>query len=488
MRKLSLIIIVCFSALLFSCKDELELTPFDQLEEGSALKTPTDFGAAIRGAYSSLLGVEDNEYYPSKLLIPEVLSDNLIIVQTGRKSRQLFYEFKLDANSTWSVALLYGYRSIDRANRIIANINNLSDGEFKNDILGQAKAIRALSHFDLATNFAPSFTKVNPDDANTGIPIKETADAAAKPSRSTLNQTFNFIINELKEAKELTKNDRSAVAEGILNKAAISSILARVYLYKGDYVNAKLEAQEAISLIGSANTAIASRADFPAIYKDNSPANAGVVFKLKVTEQDRIYTGTEYNQSTPTAGIRSEYVPTYELYSKYSDDDIRKSTYFNTSEFSGNLYNHIIKYSSRPGSSAGLVDVKVVRGAEVYLILAEAAARTGDDATALDALDAVRSRRYEGFSSPGENGDALLNSILLERRLELAFEGFRYYDLKRLGLPIIRSATEGDYADGSGTPAPADAQIIPANDNRFTLPIPTAERQANPNFEQSPGY
>src|SRR5690606_33865779 len=156
--------------------------------------------------------------------------------------------------------------------------------------------------------------------------------------------------------------------------------------------------------------------------------------------------------------------------------------------FSGFIYNHIVKYSGRPGSSAGVVDVKVVRGAEVYLILAEAAARTGDDATALDALDAVRSRRYEPFLSSGETGNALLNAILLERRLELAFEGFRYYDLKRLGLPIIRSASEGDYADGSGTPAPAGAQVIPANDNRFTLPIPTAERQANPNFEQSPGY
>jgi hypothetical protein len=57
-----------------------------------------------------------------------------------------------------------------------------------------------------------------------------------------------------------------------------------------------------------------------------------------------------------------------------------------------------------------------------------------------------------------------------------------------LGLPIIRSATEGDRADGSGTPAPATTQNIKANDFKFTLPIPTSERQANPNFAQSPNY
>ncbi|HUH74797.1 MAG TPA: RagB/SusD family nutrient uptake outer membrane protein [Chitinophagales bacterium] len=487
MRKITLLMIVCLSAFMFSCKDELELTPFDKVDEEMAFKTTKDFTAALRGTYSRLIGVDPSFYMQRKMILSDVLSDNLIINQTGRKSLMSYYEFKLAANSTWGGLLLYGYSVIDRSNRIISNINNLPDGDFKNDVLAQAKALRAMAHLDIVMTYAPSYTAVDGDAANSGIPIKDDVDASAKPARNTLNETFNFIISELKSAKDLAANDRASVASGFLNKSAIGGLIARAYLYKGDYPAAKAAAQETADLIGSADLAIGSRANFTGIWKDNSPGNAGVLFKIVIAEQDRIQPGTEFSQTT-SSGTRSEYVPTFELYSKYDDTDIRKSAYFSTSNFSGFTYNHIIKYSSRPGASANVVDIKVLRGAEVYLVLAEAAFRSGDETTALDALDEVRSRRYDNFVSDEETGQSLLNAILLERRLELAFEGQRFYDLKRLGLPIVRSATEGELADGTGTPAPSTAQIIPANDFKFTLPIPTAERQANPNFAQSPNY
>jgi hypothetical protein len=203
MRKITLLMIVCFSALLFSCKDELELSPFDELDEEMAFKTPSDFTSALRGSYSRVIGspVNDVYYIQRKMILSDVLSDNLIIAQTGRKSLQSFYEFKIDANSTWSGLLLYGYGVIDRSNRIINNIDVLADGEFKNDVLAQAKALRAMAHFDIAMTYAPSFAGVNPDEANSGIPIKDVVDAAALPSRNTLNETFNFIIEELISAK-----------------------------------------------------------------------------------------------------------------------------------------------------------------------------------------------------------------------------------------------------------------------------------------------
>ena len=68
---------------------------------------------------------------------------------------------------------------------------------------------------------------------------------------------------------------------------------------------------------------------------------------------------------------------------------------------------------------------------------------------------------------------------------ELSFEGHRFFDLKRLGLPVTRS-NNGDIIDGSGTPP--EVLTLPAGDFRFQFPIPTAETQANPNFEQNPGY
>lgn len=487
MRKISLIAIVAlFSTLLFSCKDDLKLSPHDKIDEELALKTKADFEAALRGAYFRLLGETDGDYYPRKMIVPDVLSDNLIMNQSGRKSLQLLYQFKLDGNSTWSSLLFYAYSATDRANRIIDNIDVLPEGADRDDVLAQAKAIRALAHFDVVSTYAPHYNVVGEDEPNSGVPIKDVVNAAALPARNTLKETFDFIINELKDAKELASNDRSKVANGRFNKAAISALLARVYLYQGDYPNAKTEAQDAIDLVGSDDLAIASLEEFPNIWTDESAGEAGVLFKIIVTQQDRVMLGPEYNQTAE--GIRSEYSPTFEFFNRFKNNDIRKTAYLETSPYDGVLYNHVIKYVGRPGSPLGVVDVKVIRGAEVYLTLAEAAARTGDDVTALEALDAVRERRYEDFASDNETGSGLLNAILLERRLELAFEGHRYYDLKRLGLPIVRSATEGDEADGSGIPAPVSTQNIEANSHLFTLPIPTAERQANPNFTQSPDY
>ena len=151
--------IVCLSAFIFSCKDELEITPFDKVDEAMAFKTPSDYTAALRGTYSRLTGVDDQYYIQRKMILSDVLSDNLVLSQTGRKSLQSYYEFKLDANSTWSGLLLYGYSVIDRSNRILNNIGNLPEGDFKNDVIAQAKALRAMAHFDIAITFAPSFFK-----------------------------------------------------------------------------------------------------------------------------------------------------------------------------------------------------------------------------------------------------------------------------------------------------------------------------------------
>ena len=119
------------------------------------------------------------------------------------------------------------------------------------------------------------------------------------------------------------------------------------------------------------------------------------------------------------------------------------------------------------------------------LIKAEAYAAQGQDAPALAALDAVRSQRYANFTSGGETGSVLKAAIQLERRLELAFEGARFTDIKRMGLPVNRSLF-GHLSDGTGQAA--DILILPAADYRFNLPIPLRELNLNPNMVQSPGY
>ena len=106
-------------------------------------------------------------------------------------------------------------------------------------------------------------------------------------------------------------------------------------------------------------------------------------------------------------------------------------------------------------------------------------------AAARAALDAVRSKRYTGFTVGTEVGSALKVAIAKERRLELAFEGSRFSDLKRKGMAIERSDF-GHFADGTGVPAVN--KTLPVGDFRFQAPIPVGELNLNANMVQNPGY
>ena len=170
----------------------------------------------------------------------------------------------------------------------------------------------------------------------------------------------------------------------------------------------------------------------------------------------------------------------------FDNSDIRQSAYISTSPYNGVLYNHVAKYLfSAINAGSGVVDVKVIRAAEVFLNKAEAYAESSQDGMALTALDAVRSNRYSGFVSGGETGQDLKDAIQLERRLELAFEGHRFTDIKRQGLGVFRD-DKGEFADGSGIPALF--QTLPVGDCRFELPIPKTEIDVNPQMDQNPCY
>jgi starch-binding outer membrane protein, SusD/RagB family len=179
-------------------------------------------------------------------------------------------------------------------------------------------------------------------------------------------------------------------------------------------------------------------------------------------------------------------VPDYAFFQQYDATDIRKAAYFETSLFAGNNYNHVKKwYSSTTTTSLGVVDAKILRASEVQLIKAEALAELGQDGPARTALDAVRSKRYTGFTVGSEVGSTLKAAIAKERRLELAFEGSRFSDLKRKGIAITRSDF-GHFADGSGVPAVN--KNLPVGDFHFQAPIPVGEMNLNPNMVQNPGY
>lgn len=467
-----------------SCKKELNQNPFNALNADQAFNTVSDFENAVRGAYAGLRG---GSYYGGQdagamILTPDILSDNLIINSQGRFSQQTTYQLNYTANSTWSI-WANAYTTILRVNYVLANIDKLPDGTAKSNLKAEALGLRALAHFDLLRLYGKRY--IGATDADLGVPYMTSTDPNQKPSRTPLKQAYDLVVADFL-ASEAAINLNNGV--GRLNKSAVEGLLGRVYLYMGQWQNCVDKSTASINNAPAAN-ALASISEFPSIWTDATEKD--VLFKVKILDIDLVNVGVGYQQ-TVSGNVRAEYSPTCELAQQYQAADVRTNTYMGTSTFSGLTARYVKKHVGRASGTLNVVDVKVIRLSEVYLNRAEALYNLGAAryVEALSDLNAIRSRRYSNYNplTAIEVGTALYNAILKERRLELAFEGHRFFDLKRLGLPIQRSATEGDAADCTGVPAPASARTLAATDYRFQLPIPQSEITANPNIVQNPGY
>ncbi|GLR19224.1 RagB/SusD family nutrient uptake outer membrane protein [Portibacter lacus] len=459
----------------YSCDKELELFPQDATATELGFNNIKDFTDAVKGIYS---GFRRSGYYGATSAAatiyygPDLMSDDVIINSNGRRSRESIYDWRHDEDNSTETFWLSAYKVIQRSNLILENIDKLEDGPDKDNVRGEALAARGIAHFDLAKFYAPSPAQAG--NSELGIPYVTSTASDARPSRNTLGETYSMILNDLNTAKGVINADNGV---GRLNKAAVSAILSRIYLFMGDNGNVITAANDA-----TAGYSLASRDEFDDLWRDE--IESPVIWKIKIVDADNINIGVAWLQESPD-GIRSEYNVDYSLFQLYQDNDIRKDVYFETSAFAGIDYNHIVKYRGRATGNANVVDAKAIRLAEVLLNKAEAQSETGDDSGALATLDILRAARYEGFTSGGETGDALKDAIALERRLELAFEGNRFFDLKRKGLPVTRSDF-GDQADGSGEPA--EFKVLDAGDHRFNMAIGLSEINANENIQQNAGY
>ncbi len=459
-----------------SCDSELDQVPFDEFGTENAYVTAADFENAIRGVYASLTSAS---FYGGSdaggmLDAPDVLSDNVTFAQKGRGTRRTLHNWQYGASDE-PMGGLYevGYRLIYRANLLLAASENF-EGENKANVVAEAKALRALAHFDIITFFGKIPTQSGDANGSLGIAYMTDPEPLAEPARETVGTVYDKLVADLTDA---AANINDSNGEGRMGKDAVNILLSRVYLYMGQW-------QNAIDAANLVSTPIASRSDVVGVWEDSN--KKGVAFHIPVNPPVLGNTiGVTWSQGGNT-NLIPEYVVSYELYQLFADDDIRKEAYtFQATNNNDNLaFNAIKKLYKRPGGAPGLVDIKIFRAAEAALNKAEAYYNLGLEGQALTSLDAVRTKRYLTPPS-GEAGTALRDAIRLERRLEFAFEYQRFFDLKRWGLPVERESF-GDLADGSGTPS--DQLSLPASSNKFQLPIPQTAMDLNPNLVQNPGY
>jgi len=469
-----------------ACKKELNLSPYNSVTTSAALTNPNGFKLATVGMYREMIlstpilstTQATPRYYTgddnfSLIASNDILSDNAISFSLGRTTGLIYENWQYNGLST-NNSFQGGYAIIRSANAILENIDNLKDST-RNNVQGEALAVRSLVYFDLDRLYAKTYANASATDL--GVPfVTSTANPFDIPARDKVKANYDQITADLEKAATLVNADNGV---GRFNKAAVYGLLSRLYLYKGDWANTISSATKCLAIKSDPGSLTA----FPGIWTDAT--EAGVLLKLKIRDQDNVAIGTSLGQSI-SGNVRAEYVPAFDFYQLYRNTDVRKTAYYKPSTFQTIPIIAVTKYAGRASGNFNTVDVKLIRVAEVLLNRAEAYSRSGNDSGALTDLNTLKQNRYTKYVPDTETGQALVDSIALQRRLELAFEGDRFFDLKRRNLPVVRNATYGDGVDGGGVKYLFTT--LPAGDPRFQLPIDQNSINADPNLVQNPGY
>lgn len=434
------ILFVMMMSVCFAC-DVLDVKPTNAIPAEDAFKDKKGIEKGIRGAYTAFQGLS---YYGRTFLIfSDLAADNLEnpVDGTALDYRQVDNNNILPENGAvggiWSIA----YDGINTANNVIAKVPGIPDmtEAEKNSALGELYFIRALNHFNLVNLFGAIPLKTSPTSGVSNL----------NAPRVPVNDVYAQIISDLKFAESNITNTTKTRA----SRYAAKALLARVYLYHGDYA---LAAEKATEVIDGPFDLI----PYNAIFGDDGSSET--IFEIDFTDlvRNRI---AEYNFPKTLNG-RREVAPTADLLTAYESGDAR---YTASLAFAGQLP-YAIKYDDL---SIGADNVIVLRLAEMYLIRAEALARTNGDIQAIrDDIDMIRNRANLP-DTPANTYADLLRVIEKERRVEFAFEGHRWFDLVRTNRAI-------------------DVLLNVNNANQMLFPIPLAEllTNADPQMTQNPGY
>jgi len=350
------------------------------------------------------------------------------------------------------------YRHVYLSNVVLDGLAELNSAEQApkeySYLRGTALFQRAFAYFTLSQIFIPPY---DPRTAGNqaGLALRLVADVNAHPPRSTVQQTYDQILKDLQESYLLLPDQVEYKHRPC--KAAALALLARVYLSMGDYANAGSNADKALQI----RSELLNYADikwnandrlFPSALPNG---NAEVIF----------YKGSIIYQ-IPTASGLAGVVPA--LYNSYASDDLRKSMFFR---------DRLNGFFSIRNTYGGTVNPALFTGLatdELYLIRAECEARAGRLTNALADINKLLLNRwtrgkYVDYASNDQ--EAVLRMILQERRKELVGRCLRWTDLRRLNLDSrFKVDLSRSYKGRTFT--------LPANDNRYTYPIPDYEVQA----------
>ncbi|GEP97529.1 RagB/SusD family nutrient uptake outer membrane protein [Chitinophaga cymbidii] len=461
--------ILALSCFLFqSCEKMLEIVPASTSPEELILSTVDGMDGGLNYAYAQLHTDVGRHY----TLWSEALADHLVIRGSAIRTQMSFYDRDMDAIVTETISatdlrlqndirMRELYNCINAAALILrAAENDLAKDDLgwstnKARIMGECHFLRAAAHFELVRFWAKPWD-ATPDNTHPGIvlmdhPVDDRV-SNIKP-RATLKEIYDFVIAEFKKAEEQLPEafdpaQHAAVFNGRATKDAARGYLAKVYFQQ---LNSTMAKQTIDGLIGatpgipsshplqaSLSALFSARGaddtDPECIYQSTSSITTNSLAPYwNSTNTESIYT---INNAAPKGIVSEKFLAD----ANYSASDLRWTTFFKTLA-DGKVTP--IKYSL-----VQHYNIPLIRTAELLLDRAEINAAANNLPDAIADCNAIRERAQIPLLDDGISQAALLDTIKLERIRELAFEGDRLHNLRRMKVPI----PAGDRADQTPLP------------------------------------
>jgi len=458
------------------CKKFIAIpSPATKVVTANVFSNNTTATAAILNIYYGMDTQNVDSYFLAE--ITGLLSDELTGYSTSG-SQQDYYVNAMNSTTDGSQFWIHTYNYIYQANAIIAGLQSNSgvSPAVKQQLTGEAYFARAFWHLYLANLYGD-------------VPLALTTDytVTSKLSRTPQKDVYQQVIADLKTAQSLLNanyvdaSDTTITTEKVRpTKSVAEALLARVYLYTGDYQDAQAAATQVIN-----NTSLYSLDTDPnnVFLKNSSEAIWQLQTTTPLSSNGAVYDGTGFiltgapstgNSSTNSSAISPQ------LLAAFESGDTRKTKWISSITVGGTPYYFPFKYKYNSTTAGGneYEYTMVLRLAEQYLIRAEAEAQLNDLADATKDLNTIRTRAgLPNTTATTQTG--LLTAIQHERQVELFTEwGNRWFDLKRTG--ILNSVM--------GVVTPQKGGIWYSDGHQALMPIPITDVSADPNLTQNAGY
>lgn len=491
MRHFRIYITSLVALLLMSCSDDfLDRQPLDTINTENYPTTAEELVTVVNGAYQPL---QWPKLYNLRMWSTDIMAGNSIVGAGGGSDgieTQDMANFVTNTDNAGVLDLWRGpWPGILMSNIVLEAAPKMDiDEDIRQRSMGEAHFLRAHYYFILARFFGDVPLITEP----------QSSDSDLFPPRDPVAQVYELIISDLNAAAELLppKSSYGSENKGRASKGAAYGMLAKVHLTLGNYQEVVQYTTEVENLGYALNE---NYADNFSITNENSIES---LFEVQYASNGGYDFWSNENQASwtsPFMGPRgANFVaggfgwnqPTQEFVEAYEEGDVRKDAtvlYEGGPEFDGKVYESrysLTGYNTRkflvPLSQVSAYDnsplnFPILRYADVLLMKAEALNELGQTSLAEDYLNMVRNRA--GLDDIQDLSQAdFRNAVLHERRIELAFEGQRWFDLIRVnngeyGLNFLRSIGRNN-----------------ASQKHLLFPIPQIELDRNPNLVQNPGY